>query len=82
MPDISMCFGMGCPVKETCYRYRAKPSGYQAYFTQPPYIGKERCDYYWGDMNESKLNELFKIVKDEPRKKNRTNAIHGVPKTK
>lgn len=47
MPDISMCLGNGCPLKQTCYRYRAKPNEFrQTYFTTPPYKEKE-CDYHW-----------------------------------
>ena len=26
MPDISMCRGVGCPIKEKCWRYTAPPS--------------------------------------------------------
>jgi hypothetical protein len=47
MPDITMCSGKDCPLKETCYRYTAKPSEYrQSYFLSPPNKGK-KCDYYW-----------------------------------
>lgn len=32
MPDISMCNGTDCPIKETCYRYTATPTPHwQAY---------------------------------------------------
>ena len=26
MPDITMCFGKDCPVREFCYRYKAEPT--------------------------------------------------------
>jgi hypothetical protein len=26
MPDITMCNGVGCEIKEICYRYKATPS--------------------------------------------------------
>jgi len=49
MPDISLCDGMKCPKKESCYRYTATPNEYrQSYFGAPPYdphTGK--CEYYW-----------------------------------
>lgn len=38
MPDISMCPGGYCMLKETCYRYKATPCQYrQSYFVDPPY---------------------------------------------
>ena len=30
MPDITMCVNSACPIKETCYRFKAKPSEYQS----------------------------------------------------
>ncbi len=53
MPDISMCVGNDCPLKETCYRYKAKPCEYQTYFMNPPYEDG-KCEYYW--KMESKPN--------------------------
>jgi len=49
MPDITMCNGGDCPLKETCYRYKAKPSEFwQSYFTEIPYDEeKKECDHYW-----------------------------------
>ena len=47
MPDITMCEGEGCDVKNTCYRFTAKPSKFmQSYFTATP-IKDEGCEYYW-----------------------------------
>ena len=37
MPDITMCMGDGCPAKERCYRFTAKPSKYQSYFAVVPW---------------------------------------------
>lgn len=31
MADITMCTCNGCPVKDECYRTRAKPDPYQSY---------------------------------------------------
>jgi hypothetical protein len=48
MPDISMCEGTGCPIKETCYRFTAKPSEYrQSYISVPPFKKDKTCEYYW-----------------------------------
>lgn len=27
MPDISMCPGNNCPIKDSCYRHKAMPNG-------------------------------------------------------
>lgn len=53
MPDISMCKGVGCPLKENCYRFKAKPDDmYQSYFVDPPFNitdcdEQPSCDYFW-----------------------------------
>lgn len=36
MPDITMCKGDGCGVRDNCYRYTAKPDKWQSYFAKPP----------------------------------------------
>ena len=51
MADISMCSGDGCEAKHTCYRFTAKPSEYQSYFTVPP-IENEGCEYYWNNNKQ------------------------------
>lgn len=49
MPDICMCEGKDCPLKEKCYRFTAKPTPeWQAYFTKSPYKKKTKsCEYLW-----------------------------------
>lgn len=57
MPDISMCKGTDCPLKETCYRYTAEPSEFmQSYFTISPIKNDRTCDYYW-KIESSKAKE-------------------------
>jgi hypothetical protein len=47
MPDISMCTGTGCPLKETCYRHTAQPNERgQSWFGNPPIVAG-KCDHYW-----------------------------------
>lgn len=48
MPDISMCNNKECSFRETCYRFKAKPSYYQSYsdFTEFEPEG-DKCHYYW-----------------------------------
>lgn len=50
MPDIAMCTGDDCPVKENCWRYLAPPDRYQSQFAAPP-CTEEGCEYFW-DVNE------------------------------
>ena len=49
MADITKCDGVGCPLKETCYRFTAKDNEFrQAYFIETPYNKeKENCEYLW-----------------------------------
>jgi hypothetical protein len=71
MPDITMCKRAGCPSKEKCYRYMAKPwTEGQCYFA-PPYarIRDGQCVYFWLYSPKSRkakdvLAELCKIWGD------------------
>lgn len=45
MPDISLCRNNECPSRDTCYRYRAKPSEFmQAYGDFKP--KGEKCEAF------------------------------------
>lgn len=55
MAGITMCSGMGCPLKWQCYRFRAIPNEYQSYFLESPYDeDNEECEHYW-DINGKRL---------------------------
>jgi len=46
MPDITMCKGEGCELREGCYRCKAKPGPFaQSYFIAPP-IDDGECEYF------------------------------------
>jgi hypothetical protein len=62
MPDITMCAGTGCPVKEKCYRFVAIADDYQSYFMEAPYKDG-KCDHYWGDDAQSVWKQLLDITK-------------------
>lgn len=48
MPDISMCDGGNCPLKEQCYRYPAKPNPqWQSYMKAPLDAARGDCPYFW-----------------------------------
>lgn len=46
MPDIAMCNGDDCPIKEQCWRYMAPASHFQSYFAAPP-CDEDGCEYFW-----------------------------------
>ena len=54
MPDITMCKGGGCPRKDKCYRYTAKPCEYmQSYFVNTPIDPEDtECKYFYGTVDE------------------------------
>ena len=58
MPDITMCEGTGCKVKDKCYRHTAEPHPYrQSWFMNVP--GKDKtCEYYWEAISKSQLRRL------------------------
>lgn len=62
MPDITMCEGTGCPRKESCHRFTAKPSEYQSYFVTPPVKEDGKCEMYWGDAEQDIYDALSDIV--------------------
>jgi len=49
MSDISKCTGVGCPLKETCWRYKAPANEFwQSYLTEVPYNHNvNACEEYW-----------------------------------
>ena len=51
MPDISMCRDHECPLKDSCYRFTAKPDPHwQSYFKGSPRgtaFGVDDCSHYW-----------------------------------
>lgn len=61
MPDITMCNGGKCPLKEKCYRYLATPSKYrQSYFVTPPFETNNEetvCSYFSEIKNKQKMKE-------------------------
>tara|TARA_R110002126_G_C10461861_1_gene500385 strand:+ start:290 stop:448 length:159 start_codon:yes stop_codon:yes gene_type:complete len=52
-----MCPGDGCPLKNECYRYRAKKAHYdQLYFRDAPNDGR-KCEYFIRFREESKVKK-------------------------
>lgn len=54
MPDLTMCKGNSCSLKNECYRYRAIPSKHlQSWFVTPP---------HYLDTQVNKENSLLKVT--------------------
>jgi hypothetical protein len=52
MADITMCNGMGCNARSSCYRHTAKPDEYtQPYFLNEP-MKENVCVYYINNENK------------------------------
>lgn len=48
MPDISMCQGRNCSIKEKCYRHRADPNPHRQSFASFKYdTSTESCDHFY-----------------------------------
>jgi hypothetical protein len=48
MPDMSICTGNDCPLKDSCYRYKAKAGEYMQSYIEAPYnVEEAKCDFYW-----------------------------------
>ena len=59
MPDISMCLGKGCNIKDSCYRFTAIPDKHwQSYSDFKPSKDGKKCEDYW----------KIKIVKENKNK--------------
>lgn len=48
MPDITMCPGEDCPVRDSCYRFTATPHERQSYYMLEPIVSLEpfECEGY------------------------------------
>ena len=67
MADITKCSGVGCRVKDKCYRFTAKSSYRQSFFTKPPLKVENdilKCDMFWGENSEKIYNSLKDIMND------------------
>lgn len=54
MADITMCKGVNCEQRGTCYRYLANANPYaQSYFSETPQAKDGECEMFW-DTREIK----------------------------
>ena len=65
MPDITKCSGLGCRVKDKCYRFTAKSSERQSFFFNPPLKVENnilKCDMFWGENSQQIFNSIKEIL--------------------
>jgi hypothetical protein len=59
MPDITMCEGSGCKIKEQCYRFRASPTPHrQSFFLSPPFKENGDCEHYWPFRHNARVGSV------------------------
>ena len=61
--DITMCKDHFCILKESCFRYKARPSTYQTYFLGTP-RDKNECEYYWKTKTKKNDEDKHSDVKE------------------
>jgi hypothetical protein len=64
MPDITMCKGTDCPLKETCYRYTATPSLLQSIYIDVPLKEDGTCEHYWKIESPTSKQKTKTITND------------------
>jgi len=57
MSDITMCEGINCPIREKCFRFRAKTNLVQHFFLKTPYE-YSHCDKFISFEDEEDTNQL------------------------
>jgi hypothetical protein len=62
MSDITMCSGVGCDMKHECYRFTAKMSNWQSWFSVVP-IKDGKCNMFWDNKAEESYDDLKDIFK-------------------
>lgn len=68
MVDICMCQNEDCPLKDSCYRYRAKASEYQTFYIVGDKMKKDaqerKCTSYWEVKSDEEVEKLNRYWAD------------------
>ena len=60
-----MCKNEQCAIKQWCFRYRATPSQYQAYFIVDKVVdNSDDCSEFWEVTNDNELAKLDRYWRD------------------
>ena len=62
MSDITMCSGIGCDLKNDCYRFTATRGFWQSWFSVVP-IKDGNCEMFWDNKAEESYDDLKDIFK-------------------
>ena len=62
MSDITMCSGVGCDLKNDCYRFTATRGFWQSWFSVVP-IKDGKCNMFWDNKAEESYDDLKDIFK-------------------
>ena len=57
MSDITMCEGINCPIREKCFRFRAKTNLVHHFFLKTPYE-YSHCDKFISYEDELVLDQI------------------------
>ena len=57
MSNITMCEGINCPIREKCFRFRAKANLVQHFFIKTPYE-YSHCDKFISYEDELVLDQI------------------------
>lgn len=73
-----MCNAVICPLKETCYRYKAAADEYQSYFMTPPYdFISNKCDYYITFNNNKKMKTAKELYPEYYKEELENGSFYG-----
>ena len=65
MTDICKCNNKNCKIRNSCYRFLADDSDYQAYFIVDKVVDNENdCNEYWKVTNDKEIERLNKLWAD------------------
>ena len=62
MPDISMCNGQDCPIKEYCYRYTAEPSEFWQTWGMFEFNKETGCNYFMANEKDIVGQEIIELI--------------------
>jgi hypothetical protein len=69
MSDITMCSGVGCDMKDGCYRHTAKKSDWQSWFSVVP-IKDGNCEMFWDNELTAAKAISCQVIDNEENKSN------------
>jgi hypothetical protein len=69
MSDITMCSGVGCDLKNDCYRFTATRGFWQSWFSVVP-IKDGNCEMFWDNKLTAAKAISCQVIDNEENKSN------------